>query len=661
MDPELQKAIDEEVAALSGGSAEGSDDDLMTPEGRGEQPPRSGAIGEQPLEIAREDGQRQPYTEPGTFVLPELPSRRESMQIGQAIGELPPEPTPEEQEYYVRLGRAQAAGDASAQYEAMQWAKSKGIKIDNETGEITEPVNAPKLTKEKPVAEAVTYDSSEMTEDEEYKPAPTPIDEGYEAFSELWEKQLEELSSIGGQIEGAEQNIGRLKSRLNDASEQYMGEKVDPSRWWKNKSTLGKAVTILGTIMSGFAEGFSRGRIKSQALQVINGAVDRDIRLQLEEIKRKGSAVDTSRNLLAAQFKELGDLRAAHLNTKRIMASMLKDRAKEEAPLKQLSPKEAEDIASDAALIRSSVDLFNDIENVGSITTWDQLKSKFGGIFGDEKSALSRRVESWARQMGRAAGVDVGNLALKEGEILVKAVTGDNWEKVPDMLKNMRNIVNQAAETYESKLDMLRGGYDLSSVPSIRGTVGELGKGSPVSQRRGKRGILGKKEAQKPGPLAKAGGELAGSVDLKRVERMGKAAGQTWKRGSVERWAPFVRSSSEEYGVPEALAWAVMNKESSGDPKARSNVGAIGLMQLMPQYHEEFAKQAGLPAGADLSDPQNNVKAGVALLSRLIDKYDGDLHKALQAYNGGPGLVGKSKQTKLYADRVLKRMGLLGG
>jgi soluble lytic murein transglycosylase-like protein len=86
------------------------------------------------------------------------------------------------------------------------------------------------------------------------------------------------------------------------------------------------------------------------------------------------------------------------------------------------------------------------------------------------------------------------------------------------------------------------------------------------------------------------------------------------------------------------LVRAVVQVESAYNPQARSPKGAMGLMQLMPATAQEFAV-------SDPYDPADNVRAGVAYLRQLLDRYQNDEQLALAAYNAGPGAVDKHGQT----------------
>ena len=91
-------------------------------------------------------------------------------------------------------------------------------------------------------------------------------------------------------------------------------------------------------------------------------------------------------------------------------------------------------------------------------------------------------------------------------------------------------------------------------------------------------------------------------------------------------------------GVRPDLVRAVVQVESAFNPYARSAKGALGLMQLMPATMQQFGVRNAF-------DPADNVRAGVAYLRQLLDRYGNDEQLALAAYNAGPGAVDRHGNT----------------
>jgi len=107
-------------------------------------------------------------------------------------------------------------------------------------------------------------------------------------------------------------------------------------------------------------------------------------------------------------------------------------------------------------------------------------------------------------------------------------------------------------------------------------------------------------------------------------------------------------------GVDGLLIASVIEMESGFAANAVSPRGAVGLMQVRPHG-------AGAPKSPDLTNPKANLEAGSRYLASLLDRYDGDLERALAAYNAGPGMVDRWKgvppfrETRSYVRRVQNR------
>ncbi len=97
-------------------------------------------------------------------------------------------------------------------------------------------------------------------------------------------------------------------------------------------------------------------------------------------------------------------------------------------------------------------------------------------------------------------------------------------------------------------------------------------------------------------------------------------------------YTAVVKQAAERYGIDAALLHAVIAVESAYNAQARSNRGAAGLMQLMP----DTARRYGV---IDVFDPAQNVRAGAQYLRDLLTLFDNDMRLALAAYNAGEAAV----------------------
>lgn len=120
-----------------------------------------------------------------------------------------------------------------------------------------------------------------------------------------------------------------------------------------------------------------------------------------------------------------------------------------------------------------------------------------------------------------------------------------------------------------------------------------------------------------------------------------------------EPYKKDINAASSQYNISTALILSIITAESCFKPTALSPKGAKGLMQVMPATGKRF----GI---SNLSNPTNNIQAGVRYLRYLLDLYQGNIIATIAAYNAGEGAVRKYKgeipeykETKTYVKRVM--------
>ncbi len=96
------------------------------------------------------------------------------------------------------------------------------------------------------------------------------------------------------------------------------------------------------------------------------------------------------------------------------------------------------------------------------------------------------------------------------------------------------------------------------------------------------------------------------------------------------------RSVAQKYDLPLSLLLAVARGESNFNPRAKSDRNCHGLMQIQ---WPKTAKHLNIYRLNALYEPCTNIRAGARYLRELLDRYSGNLHLALAAYNYGPGRI----------------------
>lgn len=196
----------------------------------------------------------------------------------------------------------------------------------------------------------------------------------------------------------------------------------------------------------------------------------------------------------------------------------------------------------------------------------------------------------------------------------------------------------------------------VNGIPGTRRAIALAQVGNVyLAERELRRSYLGGDHASGPALLA-----LAHKLDLPATQmRMAKGV-----RGSDDRpydqalfpmppWQP-----ADGFAVDRALIFAFMRQESGFNARAKSPVGARGLMQLMPRTASYVAGDRSLRRGnkSKLYDPEFNLELGQKYLAMLLrdDMIKGDLFRLAVAYNAGPGNLRKwLRKAKFEGDPLL--------
>jgi soluble lytic murein transglycosylase-like protein len=108
-----------------------------------------------------------------------------------------------------------------------------------------------------------------------------------------------------------------------------------------------------------------------------------------------------------------------------------------------------------------------------------------------------------------------------------------------------------------------------------------------------------------------------------------------------------VAQLAQQYGVDPTVIQKLISQESQNDSQARSNRGALGIMQLMPETAKKYGLSKKQLTSSDPEDMKKVVSAGIQEFAALTKRNGGDTTLALAAYNGGQGAV----------DYVKKKLG----
>lgn len=135
-----------------------------------------------------------------------------------------------------------------------------------------------------------------------------------------------------------------------------------------------------------------------------------------------------------------------------------------------------------------------------------------------------------------------------------------------------------------------------------------------------------------------------GELELARMEvqRLSSIVERSTRHRIPADLAAAIYDIAQAEGIEPDVAFQLVNVESEFYPRAVSPVGAVGLTQVMPATAYLLDPKLKYE---QLFEPETNLRLGFRFLRAMIEKYDGNTHLALLAYNRGPGTVDRIRRS----------------
>ena len=173
---------------------------------------------------------------------------------------------------------------------------------------------------------------------------------------------------------------------------------------------------------------------------------------------------------------------------------------------------------------------------------------------------------------------------------------------------------------------------DLSGVQQIQARIAEIeGQFSLQNQQLPGMDFASKLQQEIDKNVTSAASKAHAAQRVRETSAAEHTTAAAQERFANPELARVIHAAAQKYAVDPKLVSAVAEVESGGDQNAVSPAGAVGVMQLMPDT------AAGL--GINPYDMKSNVEGGAKYLREMLDTFDGDVKKAVAAYNAGPNAV----------------------
>jgi tape measure domain-containing protein len=290
----------------------------------------------------------------------------------------------------------------------------------------------------------------------------------------------------------------------------------------------------------------------------------------------------------------------------------------------------------------NSIDEFrktlSDPQTLSSITQFAQAVVEGFGLAGDAIKGVKEHADAVVALMTAYAGARIGGAVAGPAGAVVGGVAGLLLS--PDLkaeVQATKTELDRAQRELAAKVAKLREVQALSDLDPTKNAWVEKRAREVDAARKMVDSLQAAIETGPPAPVKVPVAPEVGAVDTSNIEI----------KPDVQK---AIREAAAKYAVPVDLVKAVAKTESNFDQGAVSSKGGRGVMQLMPATAERFK--------VDPNDLRQNVQGGTEYLRVLLDKYKGDVTRALAAYNWGEGNVDKfglsriPEETKKFIEKI---------
>jgi len=269
---------------------------------------------------------------------------------------------------------------------------------------------------------------------------------------------------------------------------------------------------------------------------------------------------------------------------------------------------------------------------------FENFKAEAEKKWSQYKSSTAKRLVNYDADLNSRSIVD-----FETGEIEVEVIVADSPEKSADQKEQ------EAAASLEKKIEKLVSQPAPDKTPILKDQVKDKDgkKVTPKQARSYAKETVKKQKIAKSVEKTRDGkSRVKYSVKIKMVPNHIEVR--------AKRYKAEILKQSKRFNIDPAIAFAIMQTESSFNPEARSHIPAYGLMQLVPKsgardaYNYVYKKDKLLP-GKYLFNPANNIELGCAYISKLRHVYFRKIKNdktayycTIAAYNTGAGNVARA-------------------